>query len=71
MPGAVGGKAFGEEVGEATRLVEVLAVRERPVAELDGDTIAVLDGVAAQQRGRVGRNERCLSGRGHRARLQT
>ena len=60
-----------EERREPARLLEVLGVRERAIAELDRGPVAVLACVAAEQRGRVRGDERSLPGRGNRARSQT
>jgi hypothetical protein len=67
VPRARARQAGREQRREPARLLEVLGVRERAIAEPDRGPVAVLPRVATQQRGRVRRDERGLPGRGHRA----
>ncbi|MCZ7525425.1 MAG: hypothetical protein M5U14_02970 [Acidimicrobiia bacterium] len=67
VPGTSLGEEREEEVGPPARLGDVLAVGPDPLAEPDRRAVADprVGGVAAQERRRVGRRERCLPGRGH------
>ncbi len=56
-------QSLGEQRREAHRLLEVLAVRPRVVAEPDRDPVAELLRVAPQERGRVRSDEGCQTGR--------
>ncbi len=65
------GEPLVEQGREPARLLEVLAVGPLPVAELDRDIVRVLLGVAPQQCGRVGCNQRRLTRSRDRSGSQT